>query len=261
MDCRLLRTYKKFFLYAGVSLTVVAVCPVPSSFAGAARTNAHVETAKPNPLKVLWNEFLRKMHELAAADQLNEQLKARVAELEIMNQRLAYEALQAKEAKRVERLVLKSKEEGGKATSRTIASLQPADPKLLSKPPKAVFEAATAAFSKGDYETAASAFVSLASNSENAAYQRPQVFFMAAISLFKLENFKVSKVYLERTMQSAVALGEESDDLAYAPRAMAWLALVHEKLGDKQAKKQTIHELIQKYPKSVEARRLNSGTR
>jgi len=259
LDFHVLRSHITKMLFVGASLTVVAVCPIPSSVAGqTAHHNARHE-AKPSVFRAFFDEMIRKVRELAAADQVNQELRARVAELELMNQRLAYETLKNRESARVEENRKKNEAEGGRAASRTIASLEPSDAHILSKPPKEIFSAGVQAFGKGDHETAASAFLALAENKENTAYHRPQVFFLAGVSLFKMKNYKTAKTYFEKAAQSAEALGEQSDELAYAPRALAWLALAHNELGESDAKKNVLKNLIQNYPKSQEARRVNAG--
>src|SRR5262249_50184204 len=123
---------------------------------------------------------------------------------------------------------------------------------MLASKPKAIFESASRAVAEGDFDSAAKGFMKLADSKENGAYQTPQTFFLAGYSLFKLRNYKLALKYLNDAARRA-----SDGDLAYAPRALAWVVLCHAKLGDKAASQRAARELLQKFPKSSEARRLN----
>jgi TolA-binding protein len=202
--------------------------------------------------KALYAEATLKFDRAANLDRDNEALRQRTAELELANARLQSDSFDCLEKKRADQLKEEAKHEGGVEISRTIASLRLSDEDLLARPPKIVFEAASHAVERGDFETAAKGFKYLADSEENETYQTPQTYFLAGYSLFRLRNYKLALKYLGESARRA-----RGDDLAYAPRALAWVALCHAKLGNKAASQKAARELLQRFPKSSEARRLN----
>lgn len=208
--------------------------------------------SKPSLVSLLWQRFLAKLNDLRHLDEDNASLRARVAALELANANLESKHVEHAEEKRAKHLRAEAAEEGGVVASRTVASLKPADEGLLSHPPKAIFDGAVAALNSKDYETAAKAFAHLVESSENDSFQDARTFFLAAVSLYNLSNFKKARTYFEQSAASAA-----EGDVSYAPRALAWMALCSKKLGDRKGTQHAVHELLQKYPKSKEARRLN----
>lgn len=207
---------------------------------------------KQGALEILWRGFLTKLERMKNLDQQNEALRQRTAELEIENARIASRYAECRDEKRVVAIKREAKREGGVETARTIASLQTHDQAMLTKPPKAIFDEAMKAFNAGDYETAAKALGFLAEHPENDSYKNAATFYLAGVSLFKVGNYKAARAYFEHALKYSTG-----DEIVYAPRSMGWIALCHAKLGDKAAEKTVVRELIQKYPKSKEARRLN----
>ncbi|MBI3557443.1 MAG: tetratricopeptide repeat protein [Deltaproteobacteria bacterium] len=199
-----------------------------------------------------YRAFEEKLRQAAELDQDNEILRKRVAALESENGHLVDASFECREEIRANGLKADSVAEGGVETSRTIASLKTADPDLLKKTPKVIFDAAAEAFAKNDYETAGKAFVYLVDNSEDDAFQDAQTLYLTGVSLYKVGNYKRAVGYLEKAETHA-----KVEDLSYGPRALGWMALCQKKLGNTRAEKNTIRELIQKYPRSPEARRLN----
>jgi TolA-binding protein len=197
-------------------------------------------------------EFKAKLDQIQNVDQENEVLRKRIAELEIQNAELAEKRLNHHEKEKSEHLKAEAKTEGGLETSRTIASLKAADDNLISKPPKAIYQSGVKYFESEDYESAAKAFALLVENKENDAYQTAPVFYFAAVSLYKLKNYKKSAQYFEWIIHNS-----KKQEVSFAPRSMSWLALCYAKLGNKKAEKQVVRELLEKFPKSKEARRLN----
>ena len=214
----------------------------------------HVEAAaeKPSVLATMWHAFLLKLEHMQSLDEHNEALRKRMAELEIENARLSSRFAECRDENRATTIKHEAKREGGVETARTIASLQTHDQALLTKPPKAIFDEAVKAFNGGDYETAAKALGFLATHPENDSYKNAATFYLAGVSLFKVANYKAAQSHFESALKHATG-----DEIVYAPRSMGWIALCHAKLGDKTAEKTVVRELIQKYPKSKEARRLN----
>ncbi len=200
----------------------------------------------------VYRTFEEHLHEAANLDQDNEILRKRVATLEAENGHLVDASFECREAARATELKAEAVAEGGLETSRTIASLKTAEPELLKKSPKQIFDSAAEAFAKNDFETAGKAFVYLVDNSEDDAFQDAQTFYLTGVSLYKLGNYKRAVSYLEKAEKHA-----KVEDLSYGSRALGWIALCQKKLGNTRAEKSTIRELIQKYPRSPEARRLN----
>lgn len=213
---------------------------------------------KKSGLNDLIAGFRLKLNNLQYLDAKLEQLLTQVAELETKNAELNYE-LQAgcHEKQRAEVLKHQAEHEGGVQTARTIASLQPAEPDLLSKPPKFVFESALKAFEREDFETAAKGFVTLVENPENNAFQTAQVFYLSGVSLYHLGNYKNALQYFNQAIHFANQHDGGVNDISFAPRAMGWIALCYQNLGNTPEVKQVIKNLIQKFPKSKEAQRLN----
>lgn len=207
---------------------------------------------KPGVLATMWHAFLFKLKNMQALDEQNERLRILNAELEVENARLSSKYTECRDGKRADQIKQQAKHEGGVEVARTIASLQTHDRALLAKPPKAVFDESLNAFNSGDYETAAKAFGFLATHPENDSFKISSTYYFAGVSFFKMQNYKSALWYFQKAFERAT--GEQ---VSYAPRAMGWIALVHAKLGDKAAEKATVRELIQKFPKSKEARRLN----
>lgn len=200
----------------------------------------------------VWHAFLVKLEHMQSLDEHNAHLRKRTAELELENARLQDRFAECRENKRAETIKHEAKREGGSETSRTIASLNTADEALLSRPPKLIFDQALKAFNSNDFETSAKALSFLAMHPENDAFKTSETFYLAGVSLFKVSNFKKALWHFEQAHKHA-----QGDAISYAPRALGWIALCQAKLGDKPAEKATVRELIQKYPKSKEARRLN----
>ena len=200
----------------------------------------------------VWTAFREKLDNVRHLDERNDELKRRVADLEIEVAHLENEYVSCREEKRAEKIKTEAKEEGGIESARTIASLDMPDESVLALPPREIFDKAIEAFNAGDHETAAKSLSFLVENSENDAFQRPRAFFLAGVSLFKVGDFKKAEGYLKKA--ESLATGAEA---AYAPRALAWQSLCRSRLGDKAGERKKIRELIEKYPKSKEARRLN----
>lgn len=200
------------------------------------------------------NDFHKKIEHAAKVDQENESLRKRLSEIEVRFSHVEHEAAQCREHARADRIKHDAVEEGGHEASRTLASLKTFDEKLLSRPPKAIYEEALKSFAKDDFETAAKALAFLSDNEENDAFQTVQVYYLTGVSLYKVGNFKRAITYLERAKSHA-----EGDELSYVPRTLGWIALCQKKLGNRAGEKQAIKELIEKYPKSKEARRLNGN--
>lgn len=200
----------------------------------------------------VWHAFLLKLEHMQSLDEHNAHLRKRAAELEIANARLQDQYAECRENKRAEVAKREAKREGGAEHSRTIASLSTADEALLSQPPKAIFEKALQSFNSHDFETSAKALSFLATHPENDSFKTAETFYLAGVSLFKVANYKKALWHFEQARKHA-----EGSAISYAPRALGWIALCHAKLGDNAAEKAAVRELIQKYPKSKEARRLN----
>lgn len=213
-----------------------------------------VAAVKDSALGDYFTSLGERLEQAAHLDQENELLRKKVAELQADRAKLEQADSERREQARASAMKHEAVAEGGVEASRTLASLKTADEHLLAKPPKAVFEQSLKAFADGDFETAAKALVFLADNGENDSFQTPQVFFLAGVSLYEVKNYKSALAYFARAQKDA-----GGDDLSYAPRALGWIALCHKKLGETAAEKKTVHELIQRYPKSKEARRLNGN--
>jgi TolA-binding protein len=192
-----------------------------------------------------------KLDRAANLDRDNEELRTRAAELELANARLEAANYDCLESRRAELIKSDARREGGLEASRTIASLKLADETLLTRPPRTIFELASHALARGDFETAAKGFMHLA-DSHMDGLQTPQTYFLAGYSLFKLRSYKKALNYLNEAARRA-----QGDDLAYAPRALAWVVLCHAKLGNKAESQRAAQDLLQRFPKSSEARRLN----
>lgn len=265
-------------LLTAVALTLAArsVCTLANEVAHeGAQKAAHeshqaAEAVVPKAQKPGWfatmagrvfGPFLAKLHELQELDENTSMLKKKVADLAVENAELKKIAASRAEEHRAERIKSEAKAEGGVEHARTISSLEVFEPGLLSKPPKAVFDGALKAFHAGDYETSAKAFVQLADNEENDAFNTAQVNYLAAVSLYYVGNYKSAERFFEKSMKLAQARAPagsgEVSHLGYVPRGMAWRALCLARVGDQAGARQAVHELIQKYPKSREARRLN----
>ncbi len=213
------------------------------------------------PVKVLWTSIDEKLAHLQKLDEENKELKMKVVKYEIELAKFKHEKLNEEENKKASHIKLAAKEEGGKESSRQIASLEVADETILSLPPKKIYEKAVQAFSARDYETSAKAFVQLSDTEDNEAYHTAQVAIFAGISLYHVGNYKQASKYLERSLKlmktraPASAEGESESELA--PQAMAWLSLCRAQVGDTNGARHIVQGLIQQYPKSREARRLN----
>lgn len=208
--------------------------------------------AAPGVFKYYFQRVWTKLDELRNMDEQNDMLRRRVAELEIENATLSHRYLDCRETARAKKIKTRAMREGGVETARTVASLNPSVPELLSRPPKGIFDAGLRAFNAGDYETAAKAFTQLAELSENPVFQTAQVFFLGGVSLYHLGNFKKAEGLLSEASTHATGAAH-----AFAPRALAWIALCRAKLGDHEGSRRAAHELIQKFPRSKEARKVN----
>ncbi len=214
----------------------------------AERSNASIFKELKDYFKHTWSKIER----LGRVDQENEVFKNRIVEVESANAKLTLQLLACYELDRALQLKKTAKKEGGIETARTISSLEAENEEIMLHPPKEIFHAALKAFSSQDYETSAKAFVKLIENSENAAFQKAPIFYLTGVSLYKVRNYKKAKEQFEQVLQ----LSKEKE-LSFAPRALSWIALCFDKLGDFNARKKTVENLIQKYPRSKEAQKLN----
>jgi len=203
-------------------------------------------------LRAAYEAFNNKLSEAAHVDEQNEILRRRVAALEAENNDLKARTSSSREEARADTIKAAAVAEGGVPTARTIASLRLSDGASMAHPPKVVFEEAVKAFASGDYETSGRALATLIDNSESDDFHTAQAYFLAGVSLYQVGNYKRALQYLSRADAAA-----KQDDEAYAPRALAWKALCYRKLGEARSENDAIRELIQRYPKSQEARRLN----
>lgn len=219
----------------------------------------HSESQSRGILATIWtglvsdfDEFVKKVDELRRLDEDAVALRGELAQIDYERSKLERELVDCRETKRATRLKAQAKSEGGFETSRTIASIELSDETLLSKPPRVIFEASVKAFNSNDFETAAKGLSKLVENSENDAFQNSRTFYLAGVSLYKLGNYKRAAGYFEKAKEHA-----HGEEISYAPRALAWMALCHERLGNKTEEKKIVQEILQKYPKSKEAQRLN----
>lgn len=213
------------------------------------------------PFKLLIHSIDEKLTHLQKLDEENKEIKIKLVKLEIENAKYKNEKIKNEENQKANHIKLAAKQEGGKESSRVIASLEVSDETILALPPKKIYEKAIQAFSTHDYETSAKALIQLADNEDNEAYHNAHVNLLAGVSLYHVGNYKQASKYFERsltlskTRAPASAVSESEYELA--PQAMAWLSLCRAQVGDTNGARHIVRELIQQYPKSREARRLN----
>ena len=232
------------------------VAPAPDKHQLAA--TAQVQTSKKDSwLDALYQSFLTKLAQMQNLDEDNAALRKKVAMLEAQNAELQEaQAVGCEEQPRADVIKAEAKQEGGVESARTIASLATPDPTLLARPPKAVFESAMQSFQNNDFESAAKALVFLTDNSENDAYLTAQTYYFAGVSLYQIGNYKQAIEKFEHAAKLATAT-DAANNVSYAPRSLLGISLCQARLGNKAAEAKTVRELIQKYPMSREARRLN----
>ncbi len=186
---------------------------------------------------------------------------SKVATLEAENAQLHFKVSQSCEEKsRAHALKAQAVEEGGLEHSRTLASLEESvEQDIVSKPPKAIYEEAIFAFNSKDFEKAAKTLSLLADNKENKAYQTVRIMYLSGVSFYNVANYKRALQYFNRAVQIATNESVAPDEISYAPRAQSWVALCWQKIGNETERKKAVFELVQKYPKSKEARRLNQN--
>lgn len=281
----------KIIFMAGGATACLTLLGLASAFYSSGKHNpeklpigqeSHVRTLEPrnssfvrNSLPArIWRDFLQKVDRLRDLDMKVGFLRERLAEVELESATLMYEAVSCQEDARAHRIKEKAVAEGGLETARTIASLRPSSRfrVLLKQPPNQIFETAASAFVLADYETAGKGFSYLVEELEDSSFKTAQTYYLGAVSLYRLGNYKRAKLYFQRALEHAdpgpwkdgVSQEERSisavptnSGISYAPRALAWVALCNAKLGDRAGRDHAIRELIQKYPKSKEARRLN----
>ncbi len=191
-------------LLTAVALTLAArsACTLASEVAHeSAQKTAHEshQAVVPKAQKPGWfativsrvfGPFLAKLHELQELDANTSMLTQKVADLEVDSAEFKKIATSRAEEHRAGRIKREARAEGGVEYARTISSLEVFEPGLLAKPPKAVFDAALKAFHAGDYETSAKAFVQLADNEANDAFNTAQVNYLAGVSLYYVGNYK-----------------------------------------------------------------------
>lgn len=196
--------------------------------------------------------FWQKLDHIRKVDEQNERLIKKLALLEMENATIKKGTVERKEAGRSQSLKKHATLEGGVPEARTLASLETADPNLLSQEPRKIYEGAMAAFVEEDYATAAKAFLHLTESPETTDYSTAETNYFAALSLYNLHNYKQALRYFEYSYKQA-----KGEEVTFAPRAMAWIAVCQKKLGRSVAGQTTVKELIEKFPRSKEAQRLN----
>lgn len=206
----------------------------------------------PKPVVQFYEGFMAKLGHLRKLDEENRHLRWQLAKSRIEDAKLARVALYWREKARADAIKSEAVSEGGLPASRTIASLEIVHANLGSRSPAKVFSEASSAFADEDFQTAARDFIFLAKNPHAIAFQTPQTFYLAGVSLYKIGNMKQAESYLREAVQNAAGAS-----VSYAPRALSWIALCKLRLGDQAGSRRVIHELIEKYPRSREAHRLN----
>jgi TolA-binding protein len=209
---------------------------------------------KHNFVTHAWRRFAAKVDHLRKLDEASEVLAQRVANLELQNAGLAQTIAERREAERAAAIRSVARAEGGVEVSRTIASIEAPAAELLAMKPVEIYGAALKSFNAGEYEHATKVFAHLLDDKENGTYQEARTYFLAGIAAYKISNFKTALGWFEQAR--AKAIGES---VSFAPRALAWEALCHSKLGNKKAEAKVMRELIDQYPKSKEARRFNGN--
>ncbi len=218
------------------------------------------------PLTEIFHTIDEKLTELQKMDEDIQILKSKVVKYEIENTELKSEKQALEEKQKAEHIKAVAKAEGGQESARPISTLEVADETILSLPPKKIYRSAIKAFSVRDYETSAKAFMQLSDTEDNEVYHTAQVAMFAGVSLYHVGNYKQASKYFERSLKLATKkidqvrapaqAGDESDN-ELAPQAMAWLSLCRAQVGDTNGARHIVQGLIQQYPKSREARRLN----
>jgi hypothetical protein len=203
-------------------------------------------------LGTLTGPFLKKVDDLRRVDERNEELSKRVAKMEIENAALRSKLSKTKQQKVADRQKRLAKRESGVPFARTIASLKPKEAVLSQKSAADVYALGFRAYDEQDYDLSAQAFLHLLSSPEATDYVTSESHFFAAASLFRLHNYQKALFHFEQSQKLAV--GEE---LEFAPRSAAWIAVCQKRLGRVPAAQSAVKALIEKFPQSKEALRLN----
>ena len=145
--------------------------------------------------------------------------------------------------------------DGGHGQGRKPASVAPQEESftLLSAPPRKVFQEAMKAFDHGEYDRAARGFVALATNQDNQTFATPQVRFLAGVSLYHLKNYGGALKFFDQVLSSS----HDTKSIVLSPKALLWKALAQRKLGQASEAKATAQRLLEQYPDSPEARKIN----
>lgn len=196
--------------------------------------------------------FWQKLDHIRNVDEQNEQLTKKLAALELENATIKGISVETKERSRSKVIRHHAVQEGGVPQARTVASLESSDPELLSKSAEEIYQGALAAFVAEDFETAGKAFLHLTESPETTDYNTAETHFFAGLSLYNLGNYKQALKQFESAKSQA-----KDEAVAFAPRALAWMAVCQNKLGRGIAGKKTVKDLIEKFPRSKEAQRLN----
>lgn len=212
---------------------------------------------EPGFILSAWHDFTEKIDHIRNADEDNTRLRKQVAKLEIENAKLTALIVEGcKQKKRVGKITKRAIQEGGVRHARVIASLPKT--KHLEDPSPADFEKlykqGINKFNDSDYENAAPIFLKLV---EEENYQNAQTYYFLGVSLFQLDNYKQAHKYFARAISMAKKTDSGLNDISYAPRSYAWIALCYNKLGNESASKRAVHDLIHRFPRSKEAQRLN----
>jgi TolA-binding protein len=206
-------------------------------------------------VKKIYLDFIKKIDDLRYAQEEIEKLREKIAELEKKHSEEKYHQLKELELKKVEELKSKALFEAGVEVGRTISSLN--FQKLRSKPPKKVFEESYSALLKKDYETAATGFLFLVNNKENLKYHSAQTFYLAGLSLYKLQNYKQALSYFKQSVE----IEKKEKNIEYTPKSLTWISLIYEKLGDIKESRRIASIVFQEFPETKEAKVLNKKSK
>jgi hypothetical protein len=213
----------------------------------------NLPSKKSSLLEEVWESFLAKLEEMELLDKHNQVLRSQVAKLKVENSKLHELAGASEELERANELKKKATEETGVSEGRTLASIhEHSKENFENKSGSQILKMAHENFQQGNFEKAAQAYSYINLKKEFKEHQGLDSYFYSGVSFYKIKNYKRSLQALEQ----AESMHHKKD--AFGPKILVWKILALKKLKKEKEEQNEIKKLIEEYPRSTEAKLLNS---
>ncbi len=200
------------------------------------------------------HEAIIRLNELEQADRENEELRRRVDLLEKERDQDKLSSVEKAMHVQKDMQAKIQKEQTGSEIGQSLMQLKYEPPTNLM--PHQLYALAVGYVRKNENQQAAAILTRLVELKEDKSYKRPEVYLLAGVAWFRLENWKMAETFFDKAMSGS------SDSMQVHRQAKVWRALLLKRTGQEHLAQKIMIDLIAKSPHSSEAKWINfNGTR